>query len=311
MGDSLPSIYVRAQPPPTTTRDAAPDRVARDVGSSPADMGFPAGVYIVEGSGERPAGPASGGPAGSGPWVISIAPETTGGGYEPLLVEFFRAGRRIATGRIAPEPAVLSITSTHCGSDAGTYRWTFDGRFLRLNAVDDPCAARLALLASGPLERRPLVLRMMDAFDEALAPVIASLDNLEAYFDPRLAPEDFVDWLCTWVAFSPRQDAPLPHRRAHVRRAVQLLRTWGTASGIRHFVAIFAGVRPEQVEIEDNGGVTSSTDPRVALPGTPQPALTVRVRLDAGDHLQPRHLDRLVSVAKPAHVPHEVEVVAG
>ena len=31
--------------------------------------------------------------------------------------------------------------------------------------------------------------------DTVLAPVIGTLDNLDAYFDPYLAPEDFLAWL--------------------------------------------------------------------------------------------------------------------
>src|SRR5262249_33790086 len=35
--------------------------------------------------------------------------------------------------------------------------------------------------------------RMMTAFDEVLAPLFTTLDCLDSYLDPRLAPDDFVD----------------------------------------------------------------------------------------------------------------------
>ena len=44
--------------------------------------------------------------------------------------------------------------------------------------------------------------RFLSAFDDALAPILCTLDNIDAYFDPRLAPEDFLDWLGGWVGLS-------------------------------------------------------------------------------------------------------------
>ncbi|MGG8406262.1 phage tail protein, partial [Streptomyces sp. 12297] len=41
--------------------------------------------------------------------------------------------------------------------------------------------------------------RITEALDEVLAPVLAVLDSLPAYFDPRLAPEDFGELLAAWV----------------------------------------------------------------------------------------------------------------
>ena len=43
--------------------------------------------------------------------------------------------------------------------------------------------------------------RLTTVFDDVLAPVVSTLDNLDAYADPRLAPRDFVEWLAAWVGF--------------------------------------------------------------------------------------------------------------
>jgi phage tail-like protein len=312
MAAALPAIYMRDQPPPpitTIAKSMSHSRTTQRMGAAASTLTFPEGVFITN----VPVTPSGAGATIERPtdrWVISVVAEIDADGYVPMVVEFFRAGRPVATGRLIPQPETLTITSTHSGSGPGTYRWSFDGLFLRLTVIEDACDERLAVLTYALLERRPFALRFMDAFDEVLAPIVASLDNLEAYFDPRLAPEDLVDWLCTWVAFSPRRDAHLSQRRAHVRGAVQLLREWGTAAGIRHFVAIFAGVQPGQVEIEDSGSVISSTNPRAAIPGPSTQGLTVRVRLQPGDRLQRSYLDRLVTVSKPAHVPHRTEVIA-
>ena len=45
--------------------------------------------------------------------------------------------------------------------------------------------------------------RFAAGFDEVLAPVLATLDCIEAYWDARLAPEDFLDLLAAWVGADP------------------------------------------------------------------------------------------------------------
>ncbi|MGW2847530.1 hypothetical protein ACWC5G_21895, partial [Streptomyces sp. NPDC001274] len=47
-----------------------------------------------------------------------------------------------------------------------------------------------------------LAQRFTAGLDTVLAPVLSTLDNLPAYFDPALAPADFLPWLprpMTWA----------------------------------------------------------------------------------------------------------------
>ena len=57
-----------------------------------------------------------------------------------------------------------------------------------------------------------LVQRWTAGLDEVLAPVFLTLDSLDAYFDSRLAPIDFVGWLAGWV--DAELDERWPARRA-------------------------------------------------------------------------------------------------
>ena len=41
--------------------------------------------------------------------------------------------------------------------------------------------------------------RWTSGLDVVLAPIFHSMDNIEAYLDPRLAPADFLDWLASWM----------------------------------------------------------------------------------------------------------------
>ena len=56
---------------------------------------------------------------------------------------------------------------------------------------------------------------LIAAFDDVIGSVGATLDDLDAYLDPRYAPDDFVRWVASWLspAIAARRDAE------HLRRA--------------------------------------------------------------------------------------------
>jgi hypothetical protein len=56
--------------------------------------------------------------------------------------------------------------------------------------------------------------------------------------------------------------------------------------------------------------VSWSPGPQAPLPGTPEAFLLIRVRVDDPAKIDRAELERLVAAAKPAHVPHDLEVVA-
>ncbi len=148
--------------------------------------------------------------------------------------------------------------------------------------------------------------RFVSAFDEALAPIFLTLDNLTAYMDPWLAPEDFLDWLSSWLALSLDETVPLDRRLAFVAKAFDLYRIRGTTKGLQAQVEIFTG---GTVEIVDTGGTASSPTAGAAFPGSPNFAVMVRVEVDNPKTINLQRLDALVARAKPAHLTHKVEVV--
>ncbi len=143
--------------------------------------------------------------------------------------------------------------------------------------------------------------RFLRAFDDSLAPTIATLDNLSAYVDPRLAPSDFVDWLATWVDVSMDGGWTLEQRRAIVSHAAGLHHRAGTLEGIRDAVQLAAGPDAE-VSVEDSGAVAWSVTPGTDPPGSPEPQLRVTVTGADDPELRGRIARVLVAVA-PAHVP--------
>ena len=143
--------------------------------------------------------------------------------------------------------------------------------------------------------------------DDVAAPAFATLDCLEYYVDPRMAPSDFLDWLGSWVGILLDESWPVPRRRAAIASAVELFRYRGTVDGLTRYVALLTG---GDVTVVDNGGVVASRVPGGDYPGEPAPRLAVRVAVEDPSAINENALDRIVVQAKPAHVVHRVEVVA-
>jgi phage tail-like protein len=175
-------------------------------------------------------------------------------------------------------------------------------------------AAVPALISPHPLGGSLPALYQEDEFaqsltsglDAVLAPIFSSLDNLEAYLDPGLAPEDFLDWLGGWVGLVVDETWPLDRRRAFISRAHELYRVRGTAKGLAAHVELFSG---GQIEIEEPGGTSWSVTTGSAAPGSAGFNVVVRVRVDDPATVDQPRLNALVAAAKPAHLTHRVEVV--
>jgi phage tail-like protein len=149
---------------------------------------------------------------------------------------------------------------------------------------------------------------MMSAFDEVLAPLFTTLDCFDSYLDPRLAPDDFVDWLAGWVGVDIDETWSLERRRRLIQDAVVLYRIRGTAAGLAAHVNLYAGITPE---IEESGGCEWSQTAGSPLPGSPHPRLTVRLRAEEAASVKRTTVNRIVDASRPAHMPFQVEMVVG
>ena len=150
------------------------------------------------------------------------------------------------------------------------------------------------------------VQRWCEGLDEVLAPTPSTLDNLWAYLDPRLAPEDFVEWLAGWMGVELDQTWPLERRRELVARAAEVYRGRGTAASLAALVELYVGVRPTVIE---GGAAAWSITPGSDLPGTADSEIVAQLEAPAGG-VDAARLDRLVRANKPAHLAHRIEVQA-
>ena len=76
-----------------------------------------------------------------------------------------------------------------------------------------------------------------------LAPVLSTIDNLDAYLDPWLTPPDFLDWLAGWFGLELDATWPEERRRALVANALELGRWRGTVIGLALLVELYTGER--------------------------------------------------------------------
>jgi phage tail-like protein len=147
--------------------------------------------------------------------------------------------------------------------------------------------------------------RFTMGFDDVLAPIFATLDCLEAYVDPWLAPEDFLVWLSGWVGVTIDEGWPLDRTRAFIANIAEVYRWRGTVRGLRAELAIYTG---GDVEISETGAVMWSRSPGAMVPGEDVPRLAVRVLVDDPSAISLQTVDQMIASSKPAHVAHVVEI---
>jgi phage tail-like protein len=157
----------------------------------------------------------------------------------------------------------------------------------------------------GIYQEDDLARALTTVFDDGLAPILSTIDNLPAYLDPALTPEDFLDWLAGWVGILPDETWPTERRRALVALAVQLYRRRGTAAGLTMHVRLLGA---GDVSVTDSGGATWSKTPGSKPPGNGSYRVTVKVTPPKKGAVDAAKIEALVASSKPAHVAHEVTI---
>src|SRR5215468_9550311 len=96
---------------------------------------------------------------------------------------------------------------------------------------------------------RNLVRDMCFLFEHMFDSVEVNLNDGWRFYDPHVAPIEFLNWLAGWSAFTIDLEWPEAQKRALIKRAVDLYRTRGTKRGLTLFLKLFTGHEPT---IEEN-----------------------------------------------------------
>ncbi|MEU8504907.1 phage tail protein [Streptomyces brevispora] len=150
--------------------------------------------------------------------------------------------------------------------------------------------------------------RFTAGLDTVLAPVFATLDNLPAYFDPRVTPADFLGWLATWVGAVDDPQWPVELRREAVVHAVELHRWRGTRRGLVEGLRLALGVH---AEVTGDGGAAWSSTPGADLPPEPPAETLVRVWPGREAPVDADRVNEIVRAMCPVHIVCRVEVLPG
>jgi phage tail-like protein len=99
--------------------------------------------------------------------------------------------------------------------------------------------------------------RFLSIFDTVRGCISDQITYLARYFDPKATPAkpcvpgetDFLTWLASWLGLSLRSGWPVHKRRELVRQAHKLYKLRGTPEGMRLAIELYAGVRPQILEL--------------------------------------------------------------
>lgn len=164
-----------------------------------------------------------------------------------------------------------------------------------------PSPFPLVHLTPGLISDDPLVQQLLSALDEVLAPVISTLDCMNAYLDPDIAPIDMVKYLASWLLAEVDDEWDEAAIRRDVGQAHARAKWAGTARCLRERLV------PHEVDaliIEDCGSsqaLAEASDPAVwTSPETLEVVLRVKVRRKDTNEL--RRIERIARGLIPAHV---------
>ena len=179
----------------------------------------------------------------------------------------------------------------------------------------------------GYLENLPAIYRRSDAvgrnlvrdvcflFEHMFDSVEVNLSDGWRYYDPHLAPVEFLDWLAGWTAFAVDLDWPEPEKRALVKRAVDLYRIRGTKRGLALFLTLFTGHEPDidentwpfkgfRMESEESSGGARIGLDSVILPPMNLAhcfVVTMPIKFESVTPDMVIRIHKIIQMEKPAH----------
>jgi phage tail-like protein len=154
----------------------------------------------------------------------------------------------------------------------------------------------------------PFAMRFLEALEEVLDPIVATLDSLPAHLDVDLAPEHALAGLATWLGVDDVESLPADQRREAVRRAGELGRLRGTRAGLELALSLF--FPSITLRVNDHGGVIVSED----VAGEPPHVASAAFDVVCEQSLPPETqmaVARCIERWKPVHASYKLRVRRG
>ncbi len=140
-----------------------------------------------------------------------------------------------------------------------------------------------------------------------------TIGGLAHIFDPRETPDNFLEWLAGWTAFSLRADLDIASQREFLANVIQLYRRRGTKANLQQLLRIFTVGLPTVTEAtasEFQIGAHSTIGVDTSIGGAPAHFFTVTISLSRGQDpkRQIAIAQDLIEREKPAHTYYELNV---
>ncbi|MGH2352218.1 MAG: phage tail protein [Chloroflexota bacterium] len=156
----------------------------------------------------------------------------------------------------------------------------------------------------------PFVGRFLRIIEDVITPIERSVDTVADSLDPRLAPEEFLPWLASWVGLELDENWSLEQRREVIVQAATLYRWRGTRRGLREHLRIYTR-RPPLI-VENFTGLRLGQDAvmgvNTRLGEYHEHSIYVTVVAEQPAAVDERVLRRIIESDKPAHVGYTLEV---
>jgi phage tail-like protein len=159
--------------------------------------------------------------------------------------------------------------------------------------ISEYTSIRLLNYLPGIYSDDPFLCGFLRIFEAILAPLDRQIDQLHAYFNPRLTPSDFLPWLGTWFDLVLDENWPEERRRKLIQSASDLYQRRGTAGALRDYLAIYMDVVPEIREDGEDGNPFH---------------FTVTFRLEKPDAVDEDRIRRIIEEEKPAHTTYTLQL---
>jgi phage tail-like protein len=194
---------------------------------------------------------------------------------------------------------------------------TFATRRRRFNIQQRPserqpgpstASARAYMRSSLPavFRENDFAMRFVGALETVLDPIVATLDSLPAYVDPRLAPSDMVEVLGAWLGIDFDESMDDATRRQLVLQSAEMTRWRGTRKGLE--MALLLTFPDLSLRVEDEGGVVLTRD--ATAPAAPA---ANRFIVYCDTPIPPARqavVARVIEEQKPLHVAYRLRVKA-
>jgi phage tail-like protein len=157
-------------------------------------------------------------------------------------------------------------------------------------------AQRLLSYLPAIYREEPFVGRYLWAFEQVLLGLESQIDHLAQLFDPYDAPDAFLPWLSSWVAFTLRADLDESRQREFLANVVSLYRRRGTKENLQNLLIIFT-----------RGGVPAITED----PARPHYfKVTMHLPRDESEEQlrQSAIAHALIDLEKPAHTYYDLDL---